>query len=65
MKTGKPERPYYQQTVDETLSNIHSTLEGLAALRHQPDFSSTVRMRYRKKRANPPGCASWRILTTY
>ncbi|MEP8911460.1 cation-transporting P-type ATPase [Enterobacter mori] len=30
MKTGKPERPYYQQTVDETLSNIHSTLEGLS-----------------------------------
>ncbi|MCL7707070.1 cation-transporting P-type ATPase, partial [Enterobacter kobei] len=30
MKTGKPDRPYYQQTVDETLSNIHSTLEGLS-----------------------------------
>jgi hypothetical protein len=25
MKTGKPERPYYQQTVDETLANINST----------------------------------------
>ena len=30
MKTGNPDRPYYQQTVDETLSNIHSTLEGLS-----------------------------------
>ncbi|ENY3730565.1 cation-transporting P-type ATPase [Enterobacter kobei] len=30
MKTGKPDRPYYQQTVDETLSTIHSTLEGLS-----------------------------------
>ena len=30
MKTGKPERPYYQQTVDDTLANINSTAEGLS-----------------------------------
>ncbi|MFG6089806.1 cation-transporting P-type ATPase [Enterobacter soli] len=31
MKTGKPERPYYQQTVDDTLANINSTAEGLSS----------------------------------
>ena len=31
MKTEKPERPYYQQTVDDTLANINSTAEGLSS----------------------------------
>jgi magnesium-transporting ATPase (P-type) len=31
MKTGKPERPYYQQSVDDTLANINSTAEGLSS----------------------------------
>ncbi|MEH0884566.1 cation-transporting P-type ATPase [Enterobacter sp. UNJFSC 003] len=31
MKTEKPDRPYYQQTVDETLANIHSTPDGLSS----------------------------------
>ncbi|CZV87310.1 TPA: cation-transporting P-type ATPase [Enterobacter cloacae] len=31
MKTGKPDRPYYQQTVDDTLANINSTAEGLSS----------------------------------
>ncbi|WP_370971643.1 cation-transporting P-type ATPase [Enterobacter wuhouensis] len=31
MKTEKPDRPYYQQTVDETLANISSTANGLSS----------------------------------
>ena len=31
MKTEKPDRPYYQQTVDETLANISSTADGLSS----------------------------------
>ena len=31
MKTGKPEHPYYQQTVDDTLANINSTPDGLSS----------------------------------
>ncbi len=31
MKTEKPHRPYYQQTVDETLTNIQSSLDGLSS----------------------------------
>jgi magnesium-transporting ATPase (P-type) len=31
MKTEKPDRPYYQQTVDETLANISSSADGLSS----------------------------------
>ena len=31
MKTGKSDRPYYQQTVDDTLANVDSTAEGLSS----------------------------------
>ncbi len=31
MITEKPHRPYYQQTVDETLTNIQSSLDGLSS----------------------------------
>ncbi|MFZ5221248.1 cation-transporting P-type ATPase [Enterobacter cloacae] len=31
METGKSDRPYYQQTVDDTLANVDSTAEGLSS----------------------------------
>lgn len=65
MKTGKPERPYYQQTVDETLSNIHSTLEGLSGTEASARLQQHGENALPQKRANRPGCASWRILTMY
>ncbi|WP_253377845.1 cation-transporting P-type ATPase [unidentified bacterial endosymbiont] len=55
MKTEKPDRPYYQQTVDETLANIHSTVDGLSSA------EATARLEQYGENALPqkPGKPAW------
>ncbi|MGS2872560.1 cation-transporting P-type ATPase [Enterobacter huaxiensis] len=55
MKTEKPDRPYYQQTVDETLENIHSTVDGLSSA------EASARLQQYGENALPqkPGKPSW------
>lgn len=48
MITEKPHRPYYQQTVDETLTNIQSSLDGLSSTEATARLENTVKMPYRK-----------------
>ena len=55
MKTEKPDRPYYQQTVDETLENIHSTVDGLSSA------EASARLQQYGENALPqkPGKPAW------
>ncbi len=55
MKTEKPHRPYYQQTVDETLTNIQSSLDGLSST------EATARLEKYGENALPqkPGKPGW------
>lgn len=62
MITEKPHRPYYQQTVDETLTNIQSSLDGLSST------EATARLEKYGENALPqkpgkPGCAFLPIST--
>ena len=55
MITEKPHRPYYQQTVDETLTNIQSSLDGLSST------EATARLEKYGENALPqkPGKPGW------
>ncbi|ENA0610397.1 cation-transporting P-type ATPase [Enterobacter bugandensis] len=55
MKTEKPDRPYYQQTVDETLANSNSTLDGLSGA------EASARLQQYGENALPqkPGKPAW------
>ncbi len=48
MITEKPHRPYYQQTVDETLTNIQSSLDGLSSTEATAGLENTAKTPYRK-----------------
>lgn len=52
MITEKPHRPYYQQTVDETLTNIQSSLDGLSSTEATAAGKIRRKMPYRKNRVN-------------
>lgn len=55
MKTEKPGRPFYQQTVEETLINIDSTADGLNG------SDATARLQQYGENALPqkPGKPAW------
>jgi hypothetical protein len=48
MNTEKPGGPFYQLSVDETLTSTNSTPMASAALKRRRACSSMVKMRYRK-----------------
>ena len=52
MNTEKPGGPFYQLSVDETLTSTNST----------PDGISSAEATARLKRVNRHGCVFWRIL---
>lgn len=63
MITEKPHRPYYQQTVDETLTNIQSSLDGLSSTEATARLEKYGENALPQKRVNPAGCAFWPIST--
>lgn len=63
MITEKPHRPYYQQTVDETLTNIQSSLDGLSSTEATAVLEKYGENALPQKTVNPAGCAFWPIST--
>lgn len=63
MITEKPHRPYYQQTVDETLTNIQSSLDGLSSTEATARLEKYGENALPQNRVNPAGCAFWPIST--
>lgn len=63
MITEKPHRPYYQQTVDETLTNIQSSLDGLSSTEATARLEKYGENALPQNRVNLAGCAFWPIST--
>lgn len=63
MITEKPHRPYYQQTVDETLTNIQSSLDGLSSTEATARLEKYGENALPQKPGKLAGCAFWPIST--
>lgn len=65
MITEKPHHPYYQQTVDETLTNIQSSLDGLTSAEATARLEKYGENALPQKPGKPGCCAFWPISTMF
>jgi hypothetical protein len=62
MNTEKPGGPFYQLSVDETLTSTNSTPDGISSAEATARLQQYGENALPQKRVNRHGCVFWRIL---